>query len=75
MPNLTIKGWDTGRNKILMIQILQKKLVLGLKNSKDIADAVSEGKKMTLHIEDAELASELAEELTEIGAKVEIESE
>ncbi len=75
MPNLKIIGWDTGRNKILMIQILQEKLVLGLKNSKDIADAVSEGRKMTLHIEDAELAGDLAEKLTAVGAKVEIESE
>ncbi len=48
---------------------------MGLKNSKDIADAVSEGRKMTLHIEDEELSDELAQELTEIGATVEIESE
>ncbi len=30
MPNLKIIGWDTGRNKILMVKILQEKIGLGI---------------------------------------------
>jgi ribosomal protein L7/L12 len=74
MTTLRIVGWNYGLQKVSMTKTLQKKLALGLKESKQITDAVLDGEIIILEIESEELAEDLANELIKIGAKVEIES-
>jgi len=72
---LKIVGWDSGRNKLAMLQLLQQSLQLGEKDAKEMADAVGQGKKMTLEFEDDEFAHSLATQLVAVGAKVDLESD
>ncbi len=75
MPKLHIKGWDTGRNKVAMMELLQETLGMNKEESEKLADAIHQGKGFKLVFEDMEEARELADKLTAVGAKVEIESE
>jgi ribosomal protein L7/L12 len=75
MPILKIKGWDTGRNKVVMIKLLQETLGMDEKESKDLYQAIHDGKVISLNFEEKEAAADLAEKLTELDAKVEIISE
>ena len=72
---LKIIGWDTGRNKLAMLQLLQQALQLGEKDAKEMANAVSLGKKITLDFADDEFAHELANQLVATGAKVDLDSD
>jgi ribosomal protein L7/L12 len=75
MPIVKIKGWDTGRNQIVMIKLLQETLGMDEKESKDLHQAIFDGKVISLNFEDTESAEDFAEKLMEVGAKVEIVSE
>lgn len=75
MPKLKITGWETGRNKVAMMELLQETLGMNKEESEQLADAIHQGKGFKLVFEDMEEANDLAEKLTEVGAKVEIESE
>lgn len=72
---LKIIGWDSGRNKLAMLQLLQQALQLGEKDASEMADAVGQGKKITLDFEDDEFAHELANQLVGVGAKVDLDSD
>lgn len=75
MPILKIKGWDTGRNKVAMIRLLQETLGMGERESKDLYQAIHDGKVISLNFEDSSEAEDLAEKLAELDAKVEIVAE
>ena len=75
MPILKIKGWDTGRNKLAMINLLQETLGMDDNESKDLYQAVDDGKIITLNFVDKQEANDIAEKLTTLDAKVEIVSE
>ena len=73
MPKLKIKGWDSGRNKVAMIELLQETLGMDERESKDLYTAISEGRAINLEFEDQASADDLAEKLTNLDAKVEVE--
>ncbi len=73
MPKLTIKGWETGFNKLKMIDLLIEKLMLDKSESEKLVAAVSAGQAMSLDIEDENLANELYEGIAELGAIAKIE--
>ncbi len=75
MPILKIKGWDTGRNKVAMVKLLQETLGMEEKESKELYQAIHDGKVISLNFEDRQEAADLAEKLTTLDAKVEIVSE
>ncbi|NNE98193.1 MAG: hypothetical protein HKN25_04150 [Pyrinomonadaceae bacterium] len=75
MAKVKIIGWDTGRNKLAMLELLKETLHLGEKDAKEMADAVGLGKKINLEFDDDEFAHELAIRLVATGAKVELESD
>ena len=75
MPTLKIVGYETGLKKISMTKLLQEKLELDLEESKKMTDAVMSGNVISLNIDDAEFAENLAEELGETGARVKIEAD
>ncbi len=75
MPLLKIKGWDTGRNQVAMVALLQKSLGMNEMQSKELAEAMHAGKVINLNFEDADFAQNLAEQLTELGAKVSLDEE
>lgn len=75
MPTIKIKGWDTGRNQVEMIKLLKETLGMDEKESKDLYQAIHDGKVISLDFEDQQEAEDFAEQLTEVGAKVKIVSE
>lgn len=74
MAKLTIKGWDTGRNKLAMIDLLVETLGLDEAGAKDLNEAIHFGKAFSLNFEDENAANDLAKKLIELDAKVDIES-
>ena len=75
MPVLKIKGWDTGRNKVAMIGLLEETLGMNEDQSKELIEAIHEGKVISLNFEDTGEAEEFAGKLEDLDAKVEIVSE
>jgi ribosomal protein L7/L12 len=75
MPIVKIKGWDTGRNQVEMIKLLKETLGMDEKESKDLHQAIFDGRIISLNFEDSTEAEDFAEKLQEVGAKIEIESE
>jgi ribosomal protein L7/L12 len=75
MPIVKIKGWDTGRNQVEMIKLLKETLGMDEKESKDLHQAIFDGRIISLNFEDSTEAEDFAEKLQEVGAKVEIKSE
>ncbi len=73
MAKLTIKGWDSGRNRVAMIALLIETLGLDDAGAKDLNEAIHFGKAFSLSFEDEEAANDLAEKLFELDANVEIE--
>ncbi len=73
MAKLKIKGWDTGVNKKRMTEILIEKLMLTEDQSDELLDAVSAGQTISLDIEDDALADDLRNELSEVGALIDLE--
>ena len=72
---LKIIGWDTGRNKLAMLELLKEMLHLSEKDAKEMADAVGLGRKINLDFEDDEFAHDLATRLVATGANVELDSD
>jgi len=70
MAILKIKGWDTGRNKVMMIELLKETLGMNEKQSDELIEAIHNGRVITLNFEDLKEAEDFAERLTEVGAKV-----
>lgn len=75
MAKVKIIGWNTGKNRHDMLELLKKALQLGEKDANEMADAVTLGRKINLEFEDDEFAHELATQLITTGAKVELESD
>jgi predicted nucleic acid-binding protein len=75
MAELKIKGWDTGRNKVTMMELLQESLGMDEKQTEELAEAIHAGKVISLNFEDAEFAADLAEKLTGVGATVSLDEE
>lgn len=75
MPTLSIIGYETGLNKFAMVRILKDSLDLDEKESNKMTDALMNGNIISLKFDDSEFAEGLAEELTEVGAKVKVESD
>jgi hypothetical protein len=75
MPTLKILGYETGLNKFAMVRILKESLELDEKESNKMTDALMNGNVISLEFEDSDFAENLAEELSEVGAKVKIDGE
>jgi ribosomal protein L7/L12 len=75
MPTLKIVGYQTGFQKVALSKLLRETLELDEKESKKMTDAVMSGNVISLDFDDAEFAENLAEELSQVGARVEIESD
>ena len=73
MPILKIKGWDTGRNKVAMIELLQETLGMDEKQSDELIQAIHDGKVISLNFEEESEAADFAEKLENLDAKVELE--
>ena len=72
MALLKIKGWDTGRNKLAMIDLLKETLGMDEKESDKLFEAIHESRVISLDFEAAAEAEDFAERLREVGAKVEV---
>lgn len=72
MDNLKIKGWETGFNKLKMIEVLTEDLQLEKDESEKLANAVSAGQAIDLKIEDPRLAKSLYGKLKGLGALVDL---
>ncbi len=75
MKYVNIKRWETGQNKAEIGKLLRQKLEVDKEGAEKLADTIHAGKALRVKVEDWEAAHDLADKLTEIGAKVEIESE
>lgn len=75
MPKLKIVGYETGFQKVALTKLLQETLELDAEESRKMTDAIMSGNVISLDIDDADFVEGLAEELGEVGAKVEIESD
>ena len=75
MPTLKIVGYETGFRKVEMTRLLQEALELDAEESRKMTDAVMSGNVISLNMDDADFAENLAEELGEVGARVKIESD
>lgn len=72
MPILKIDR-KTGLQKISMTKLLRERLGLDLKHAKGITNDVTDGKPIFLNTENEGAAKNLADELSAIGAIIEIE--
>lgn len=75
MPTLSLIGYDTGLNKFEMVRILKEALELDEKESNKMTDALMNGNVISLKFEDSAFAENLAEELSQVGAKVKLEAD
>jgi predicted nucleic acid-binding protein len=75
MPKLKIVGYETGLKKVAMTKLLQETLELDAENSQKMSDAILSRNVISLDFEDAEFAENLAAQLEESGARVEIEAD
>ena len=73
MPKVKIVGYGTGFEKKQLISLLQVKLQLDAEHSQKMADAIMSGNVIGLDFEDRDFAVGLAQELEEVGARVEVE--
>ena len=74
MAALKIVGYETGFKKVVLASILKEALELDSIESNKMTDAIMSGNVISLKFEDEEFANNLAEELVEAGAKIDIES-
>ncbi|MDH3492009.1 MAG: hypothetical protein OEM82_00540 [Acidobacteriota bacterium] len=72
MPVLKIVGYETGKKKFELREILVDRLGLEGKEAEKMRDAIVDGRAVTLNIDDEEVAVGLGQELVEAGAKVEL---
>jgi ribosomal protein L7/L12 len=73
MSNLIITGWKPGLNKIELTKIIRRYTRLGLAESKHTTDQVLEKKLVFFKDIDLDIAESFLNDLTEVGAVVEIE--
>ena len=72
MPVLKIVGYETGKKKFEIRDVLLARLGLEGVEANKMRDAVVDGRVVTLTIDDEETAVGLGQELVEAGAKVEL---
>lgn len=72
MPVVEMFGWREGFLKITCTRLLQEHPGLGLAQAKASTDRVLEGERVTIAIERLEVATQLAEQLSMIGAHVRV---
>jgi hypothetical protein len=75
MMYVNIKGWETEQNKAEIGKLLRQTLEVDKEGSERLANTIHAGKALRVKVGDWGSAHDLADKLTEIGAKVEIESE
>lgn len=75
MPVLKIVGYETGKKKMNIASLLQDRLGLEGEAARDMLNAVTDGRGISLTIDNEETAAGLGQELIEAGARVSIEGE
>lgn len=73
MPVLKIVGYDTGKGKKDLAELLADRLGLDDAEARKMFEAINDGRGVSLTFEDEETAAGLGQELDEAGAKVRIE--
>jgi len=73
MATLKIVGYETGKAKMDIVEILCGRLGLEGKDAQKMRDHVVSGQSLSLAFDDEETAVGLGQELDEAGAKVRIE--
>ena len=74
MAVLKIVGYQTGKAKMDLAQLLSDRLGLDEAESRKMEDAIVDGRGITFTIDDEETAVGLGQELDEAGARVTIET-
>lgn len=72
MPQVRMVGWQVGLRKVSVTMLLQKHAFLGLRKAKDCTDCLLDNETVILDIEDDATAQELARELREVEAIVQV---
>jgi ribosomal protein L7/L12 len=72
MTGLEIHGWVPGFNKVACDKLLKRVLGIGLKQAKDIVDAVLDGEVQVLQLQSKEEAEQLVMDLCRLGAKARV---
>lgn len=71
MSDVTLVGWRPGLNAIALIKLLQE-AGLSLKSAKDSVDSCLAGERVTIPVDSAEAAEQLAHRATDLGAVVQV---
>ena len=72
MKTIIVSGWNVGFQKINFQHKLRHEFDLSLSSAKNACDAVLDGKRLELHVQDSEYLR-IGSELIQLGAKVEAE--
>ncbi|MEZ5425033.1 MAG: hypothetical protein R2747_02105 [Pyrinomonadaceae bacterium] len=72
MPTVKIIGYGTGHEKVELTELLRDALQLGMEESRKMTDAIMSGNVISLKFEDEEFANGLAQELADVGARVQV---
>lgn len=73
MPVLRIVGYQTGKQKKDLAELLTDRLGLDEAEARKMLDAIIDGRGISLTIDDEETAAGLGQELDDAGAKVRLE--
>ena len=68
MPIVEISGWRTGFRKISCTELLRDRAELSLQAAKAVTDRILDGERVIIAVESLEVASQLARQLSAIGA-------
>ena len=72
MKAIVVSGWNVGFQKINFQRTLRREFGYTLASAKDACDAILNGQRLELHVQDSEYLRILSE-LIKLGAKVEVE--
>ena len=72
MMHLVLKGWRPGLKKVSAVKLLQEQAGLSLISAKACVDRLLKNETVSVDMADAEDASELARELTNLGVICEV---
>jgi hypothetical protein len=72
MKTIAVSGWNAGFQKINFTQKLRQEFDFSLSSAKVACDAVLDGQRLELHVQDSDYLQILTE-LIKLGAKVEVE--
>jgi hypothetical protein len=72
MKTIVISGWNVGFQKINFTQKLRHEFNFSFLSAKDACDAILDGQRLDLHVQDSEY-SRMLSELRQLGVKFEVE--